>query len=198
MVTKDKPIMGIDLDNTLADTTGAVRLLLKERHGIDIVKEQWTSYHIWECMPQITKDIVLPLFKEAWEVPAKIQLLHQEVPAIIEKLKDRFSVYIVTSTFASDESILHWLDDNGLMFNAVIHAINDKEKISMVQHGRIKYLLDDNFELLRNLGNGTVPILLRQPWNERYIASGSAYCDGMTVVDGWHELLRVTDRLAMK
>jgi len=86
-----KPKLGIDLDNTLANTDAIFRELLKEHYGIDLSREDETGKK--EEVTGLSTEEVLQLVREGWATPDRIFPLNKNLTYFLSSLHEIYEIY---------------------------------------------------------------------------------------------------------
>lgn len=186
-----KKTIGVDLDNTLADTMprwlGEAEILF----GIKATKKDMVRYNLTEMFPNLSHDQVLDTFKRIWENDYKnIRLIDKDIPSILDSLHRKFNIYITTMN--KHHTVKDWLDQNKIPYDKIIQFSlhTDKHKLE-----EVSIYIDDFQEIIENaIKAGKTAILLRQPWNDDFISRNKS--SNMLVAYNWREIEQLLDQMA--
>jgi len=158
-----KPKLGIDLDNTLANTDAIFRELLKEHYGINLSREDETRR--MEEATGLSAEEVVQLVREGWATPDRIFPLDKNLTYFLSLLHENYEIYIVTSNHqASLEAIKGWLKRNNVPYDKLVIAKGDEYKTNYVD-----VLVDDALECVKpHAKAGKQAVLLAWPYNENF------------------------------
>jgi uncharacterized HAD superfamily protein len=175
----NKAILGVDIDNVIADTDRAIRKTIRDVFGVSLRQEEVVCYEYHRC--GITKEQeqkILEIFRdttcsELFVVPGAVEAL--------KRLQQQYEVVLVTSRNpVIVEKTRDWLRWNEIPHD---HLIFEKEKH---QTGRtFEYFIEDNAESALSLAEaGVRTFVFDYPWNRAMIEHPN-----ITRVRGWHEVL---------
>ncbi|MGC8710133.1 MAG: 5' nucleotidase, NT5C type [Candidatus Micrarchaeia archaeon] len=177
--------IGIDLDDTIADTVKPFLDILRNRYGFEMRREDWTRY-LFSENPGAIKVDVMELFKEVWNSPDSIPLLDSNIPRIISDIHNKFEIYIVTATLGEDKTVRMWLGEHSIEFDKIIYVRSPMQKGNI---HNISIYIDDYYEAAVNMAKrGKEVIILKQPWNAKFSASDDEFKDRITFADSWDEI----------
>lgn len=160
--------IGIDLDDVLAATTSKVCLYIEERMNVKFTKRDMVSWNLSSVIPE-TKGHEREIYAEVWKNPGQVELEDPDIPSILDNLREKFRICVVTASSGEGEVIKQWLKKKGIAYEGFFHLPRSVDK-----HGvpGIDIYVDDHVLVAENVArSGKVVILLRQPWNEDFIKS---------------------------
>lgn len=185
------PIVGIDLDDTIADTANAFLNVLRDKYNFSMNREDWRNYYFYRN-PGVINVKVLEVFKETWRSPESIKLLDPEIPEIIKDIHKKFKVYIVTATLAERSTAEAWLREHDIDFDKIIYVKNARDKGSI---DGISIYIDDYYEAAVNIAEkGKDVIVLKQPWNSRFSFSGNKFEGKIIFAENWKEIHEILNK----
>lgn len=172
--------IGIDVDDTITDSTKAVIRQLK-KYGIGMRKEQRTEFMLHEC--DALRGVVNPwfeskLFSDAWRDYRSIRLIDQKIPKYIKNLRRRFDgIVIVTSSSAKTSDIKEFLRISDIEYDGFEH-VSMKDKISVP----VAAMVDDSLFVANFCSIVKPVVLLNQPWNRQNLYHEK---DNILSADNW-------------
>lgn len=168
-----RPLIAVDIDDTLADSTELIRVNVNDRYNVSISKEAYkTPGEYWGYYERVwsehglhaltVEDLDDLMVKELTAVP----LLPSALFAIKELYK-RFDIVIITARRREREALTReWIETMFESMNIDVHfseAHKDESKMTKGQickHIGAGYLIDDNVgHCLSALDEGVQPIL---------------------------------------
>lgn len=162
-----KTILGIDIDGTLADSISPWLLEAKKRHNIKSTREEIHSYYLETVFTSMSKDEVLDIYKYVWKNPSKILLEDKDIPSILDNLHSIFDIYITTAASGEDDTLRKWLKDNNIQYEKMFHFTSFSQKHALPE---VDIYIDDFWTVAERVAQtGRATILLRQPWNDKFI-----------------------------
>ncbi len=162
---KRKERIGIDVDGTIANTTERWLDIANRMLGRNIQKDDVNVYYL-DSLFKIDPQTVNEIFKRVWDDPDSIQLEHNDIPKVIESIRNTFKVYILTATAGNDKKLRSWLRSNEIHFDGLIHVDKSYKKLDEAKRYGISILIDDHSTLVENAAAlGYKTILISQPWN---------------------------------
>ena len=158
-----KPKLGIDLDNTLANSDAVFRELLKEHYGINLSREDETR-RMEEATGLSTEEVV-QLVGEGWATPDRIFPLDKNLTYFLSSLHEIYEIYIVTSNHQAPlEVIESWLKRNNVPYDKLVIAEGNEYKTNYVD-----VLVDDSLECVEpHAKAGKQAVLLARPYNKNF------------------------------
>lgn len=193
---KNKPVIGIDFDNVLADISHQFERLMKEMHNIEVKKSQVTVYEPDRSAHLVFNDKVsendlLEIFSRIWLEPEKVPLVSESIPEITKELSKLYEVKITTATHAKREVLEKWLSDHNVFYSGIIYVgvgAHENKVADSVDIFIDDYTLVAKFALEK----GKVAILLTEPWNtDAETVLGSEKFNGRFIrCENWEEIRR--------
>ncbi len=175
-------VIGIDLDGVLADSVSKWLQYAEKEHGIKALKKDIIRYEISEVFTSLTHEEVLMGFKEIWKDYHAIGMESQDIPTILDNLRDKFEIYI--TTLNKNENVRHWLKDNKIAYQKLIVFDHHYEKHKLEE---VSVYIDDFPEVITSVAKvGKTGILLRQPWNEEFAKEDRS--KNIRIADGWRQV----------
>ncbi len=175
--------IAIDLDDTLAATASKVCLYIEEKINIKFTKKDIVNWSISSVIPQV-EGHEREMYAEVWKNPAEIELEDPDIPNILDNLREKFRVWIVTASSGEDKAIREWLEKKGVAYEGFFHLEHSVDK-----HGvpGVDIYIDDHVLVAENAArDGKTAILLRQPWNEDFIKSNGN--QNIIPADNWRHV----------
>ncbi|MGC8676432.1 MAG: 5' nucleotidase, NT5C type [Candidatus Micrarchaeia archaeon] len=156
----EKRRIGIDIDNTLANTQERLQKVVSER-GLSLNKD---TYDLSDALG-INNKKVNELFKEVWSKPNDIKPMPGAVETV-QGLHAKFEIVIVTSNHQADESTLKsWLTQNSIPYDE-FHVV--AKPLKKPDYGLFVLIEDYGEVALEQVNRGGFAILIRWPYNEAY------------------------------
>lgn len=174
-------IIGVDIDNVIADTEKELRRLLFERRGVRLTREDITSYSL-ENIAGITRDDlsdILGMFNDG-----DIFLNLEAIPGAretLEMLGKKHSIVLVTSRPQGVEGhTRRWLKRERIPFDGLLFATETK-----VNGTPYELFIEDQDRFAVELAeDGTFVLLFDAPWN-RHVEH-----DNISRVYSWEDVQR--------
>ena len=174
-----KPILGVDIDNVLADSDVRLRAMIRDMFGIDLKAEQMTRYEYeaygvtWEQLGEVFQVFNTETCRTLELVPG--------AKAAMQQLTLRYEIALVTSRdLESKAGTEHWLQTNDLPYDQ-LHFNDEKHALGIPYHAFVE---DRHEHAHRIAGTGAAVYLLRRPWNARPLAHPN-----VRHVESWDEIL---------
>jgi uncharacterized HAD superfamily protein len=180
-----RPVVGVDLDNVLADTDTVIRQLIAERYGIVLQRRDIVEFDYWLCgITREQTDEVLRLFHEGECAKA---LPTEQSASALQVLRTRYEIWILTARpQLAQQATEHWLQQHGLEFDRLIH---DGKKLAHSEE--LAVAIEDHRETAYGFARaGVRTFLFDYPWNQPTDSEPS----NLLRINGWHEIV---DLLAM-
>jgi 5'' nucleotidase, deoxy (Pyrimidine), cytosolic type C protein (NT5C). len=156
----EKPKLGLDLDDTLADTNAALKELLRERYN---------KSEITECdVRALSKGEIIELAAECWKTPEKIFPVDKNFKYTFSSLHEIYEIHIVTLNRRTPREVIeYWLKKNNVPYDR-LHITKDCEEKTRY----VDVLVDDSLKCVEAQANaGKQAILIARPNNENFIAT---------------------------
>ena len=187
IMASKKPKVGIDLDNTLADTVGA-QLKVHQGNGISIRKEEIRDLNIEQeflRLGNINPIDSASVYGKIW-TDNNIPPLDKYVTPVMEKIASLYSITILTATIATLDEIREWLSRNSIKYDNII-KIRPREKIEFARDCHIHTFVDDSPEIAGALAKTDKKlVLMHQPWNESVIKT-----EYIRIAKTWRDVSRL-------
>ena len=162
---KNRPAIGIDLDDTIANGLAFIIRYLKENYDIDLTHKHGNGPAQADFFG-ITNEQNNEMFREMWDHPDEIKLMDKNIPRIIQFLSKDYELYLVTATVAPKESYTKWLLEHDIKFDNVVHVNRSNKKIIYGIKLGIGYYIDDFSEVAKSVADaGKQALLFKRPWN---------------------------------
>jgi 5'(3')-deoxyribonucleotidase len=188
----EKPLdegIGIDLDDTIANSSEHVLDMIKKRYDPNARIEDWNQFDVTACF-NITKEQSIRLFTEVWSKPEEIELVDERIPEIISKLSSAYKVFLLTATVGSRRFYEPWLEGHNIKFDGIIRVQRSIEKITTGSSFGINYYIDDHELVAKSVASaGKKAILIKRPWNADF--ADSVTDKNIRVVRSWEEIERL-------
>jgi uncharacterized HAD superfamily protein len=174
-----KPILGVDIDNVLADSDVRLRAMIREMCGIDLREVQMTRYEYeaygvtWEQLGEVFRVFNADTCRTLKVVPgAKAAML---------RLARRYEIALVTSRDPESKAgTEHWLRAKGLPYDQ-LHFNDEKHALGIAYHA----FIEDRHEHAHRIAEtGAAVYLLSRSWNDRPLAHPN-----VRRVENWDEIL---------
>ena len=174
-----KPILGVDIDNVLADSDVRLRAMIREMFGIDLREEQMTRYEYeaygvtWEQLGEVFQVFNTETCRTLELVPG--------AKAAMQQLALRYEIALVTSRDPEAKAgTEYWLRATGLPYDQ-LHFNDEKHTLGIPYHA----FIEDRHEHAHRIAEtGAAVYLLRRPWNARPLAHPN-----VRHVESWDEIL---------
>ncbi len=174
-----KPILGVDIDNVLADSDIRLRAMILEMCGIAIREEQMTRYEYeahgvtWAQLGDVFQVFNAETCRTLELVPG--------AKAAMQQLAGRYEIALVTSRNPESQAgTEYWLQAKGLPYDQ-LHFNDEKHALGIPYHAFIE---DRHEHAHRIAGTGAVVYLLARPWNARPLVHPN-----VRRVESWDEIL---------
>ena len=174
-----KGILGVDIDNVVAQTDPAIRKTLEDVFDVCLDQRQIVHYAYHRC--GITKEQeqrVLEIFRD--ETCTELEVIPGTVEAL-SLLKQRYQIILVTSRNPLIvEKTQEWLRLNGIPHD---YLVFEKEK-HQTGHS-FDFFIEDNGESALSIAEAGIPtFLFDYPWNRSLSEHPN-----IVRVSGWDEVL---------
>ncbi|MBI5189686.1 MAG: hypothetical protein HZA22_03275 [Nitrospirae bacterium] len=174
-------IIGVDIDNVIADTEKELRRVLLERRGLDLTREDIKTYTLENVAGITRQDLkdIMDLFNHG-EIFTQLEVI-EGARETLELLKVRHRIELVTSRPSSVErQTLSWLERHGIPFDDLIFS--GKSKVGGTQY-ELFFEDQENFAI-ELADEGTYVLLFDAPWN-RHVEH-----ENMCRVHSWQDVYR--------
>jgi len=163
----EKPKLGLDLDDTLADTNTLLMELLRERYN----KSEITG---------LSKDEIIELAADCWKTPEKIFQVDKNFKYIFSSLHEVYEIHIVTLNRRTPKEVIGgWLKKNNVPYDK-LHVTKDCEEKTQY----VDVLVDDSLKCVEAQASaGKQAILIARPYNENFTTT-----ERIVRLKSWREL----------
>jgi len=185
-------IIGIDLEDTMVGYSNVLLKLLHRVHGLELDFENDKNWDLSKSFPpgSINADQIKDLHKKLVEEEYQsMELVDPELPKVFDRLRKDFTIYIVTSSFATDDQIIRLLKSFNIPYDKLVHVHHHSEKIM----DEVNIYVDDNPDLIAELAQaGKYVIVYERPWNKEEIQESSH----IIKASNWEEVEKIAYKLA--
>ena len=155
--------VGVDIDGVLADIEAPILVMLRERHGIEIAREDITRWGYVVEEFGISTSEYLGMMDEAW-AQGDVPLEEPDLAESLRRIKRSGNVVTIITkrTRPSHPAVVRWLHDRGLWYDALVFVWGESKL-----NYPIDILVDDHPRIVEQAvrhPNKTV-FLRDQPWN---------------------------------
>jgi len=183
-------IIGIDLEDTMFGYSNVLLKLLYREHGLKLEFEDDKNWDLRESFPpgSINDDQIKELHKKlVKEEYQSMELVDHELPKVFDRLRKDFIIYIVTSSFATDDQIIQRLKSFNIHYDKLVHVHHHSEKIME----EVSIYVEDNPNLIAELAQaGKYVIVYERPWNKEIQESSH-----ITKASNWEEVEKIVYKL---
>jgi uncharacterized HAD superfamily protein len=179
MRRRNKPILGVDIDNVLAQSDACLRALIREKFSLnlreeDITRYDYSAYGLTEA--QLAE--VFHLFNT--DVCRNLKLIAGAKSALL-RLASRYEIVLVTSRNPiSKEGTECWLRRKGLPYDQ-LHFNDEKHALGIPYHA----FVEDRHEHAHRIAEtGAIVFLMTRPWNTQPLTHAN-----IRRVETWREIL---------
>jgi uncharacterized HAD superfamily protein len=179
MRRRGRPILGVDIDNVLAQSDACLRAMFQELYGIMLDEHQMTQYDYMTY--GVTEEQLVRVFQLFNTEVCRTLKVVPGAKAALVRLARRYEIALVTSRDPeSKASTEYWLRAKGLPYDQ-LHFNDDKHALGIAYHA----FIEDRHEHAHRLaGTGTPVYLLTRPWNAAPLAHPN-----VRRVNSWGEIL---------
>ncbi len=159
-------IVGVDIDNVIADTEKEVRRVLLRDRGIKLVRDDFKHYSL-DRMPRITRDdldFINGRF-ESGQIFLDVEPI-EGAREILDRLMNRHKVVLVTSRPPRIEKYTReWLSMNNIPFHEL--HFTPESKLNGIAYD---LFIEDQDNFAREIADsGTYVLLYDTPWNRHFM-----------------------------
>jgi len=179
MRRRERPILGVDIDNVLAQSDARLRAMIREMFGIRLEEHQMTRY---EYMTYgVTEEQLIQVFRIFNVEACRTLRVVPGAKAALVRLARRFEIALVTSRNPESKAgTEYWLRAKGLPYDQ-LHFNDDKHALGIPYHA----FIEDRHEHAHRLAEtGTTVYLLTRPWNAAPLAHPN-----VRRIHSWNEVL---------
>ena len=174
-----KPILGVDIDNVLAQSDACLRAMIREMCGIDLQEEQMTRY-AYETYG-LTEKQLTEVFRVFNAETCRTLKVVPGAKAAMQRLAHRYEIALVTSRDPESKAgTEYWLRAKGLPYDQ-LHFNDEKHALGIPYHAFIE---DRHEHAHRIAGTGVFVYLLTRPWNADPLVHPN-----VRRVESWAEIL---------
>jgi len=179
MRRRARPILGVDIDNVLAQSDACLRAMFRELYGITLTEEQMTQYDYLTY--GVTEEQLVRVFQLFNTKVCRTLKVVPGAKAALVRLAGRYEIALVTSrNQESKAGTEYWLRAKGLPYDQ-LHFNDDKHALGIPYHA----FIEDRHEHAHRLAEtGTMVYLLTRPWNAAPLAHSN-----VRRVHTWSEIL---------
>lgn len=169
-----RPLIAVDIDDTLADSTELIRLNVNKKYDVDISKEAYRSKgQYWGYYERVWAEhglsLVLDDLDDMIGELAKAPLLPSAALAI-KQLYEQFDIVLITTRRKEKAKVTkQWVENTFAGMDIEVHfseAHKDESKMTKGQickHIGARYLIDDSVDHCKSAQHeGVTPILFGQ------------------------------------
>ena len=155
--------VGVDIDGVLADIEAPVLVMLRERYGIELIREDIDRWNYVVEEFDIPAPEYLSMMDEAW-AQGDVPLEEPDLSESLRRIKDASNTVTIISkrTRPSHPSVVQWLHDHDLWYDSLVFAWGESKL-----NYPIDILVDDHTRIVEQAArhpNKTV-FLRDQSWN---------------------------------
>ncbi len=175
-------VIGIDLDEVLAEFVEGITIFHNERYGTSLSKKDYFSYDFWEVWNCSKEDAVKRVHGfHKTDLFKKLRVCDGAREGIRDLKEKGFKLYIITSRQkAVEKDTREWLENNfpgvfeDVLFsnNFSLENENPLKKSVLCQKVGAQLLVEDQLGYARDCAeNGVNVVLLDKPWNKGELPS---------------------------
>ena len=174
-----KPILGVDIDNVLAESDARLRALFRKLYGITLKEHQMTQYDYMTY--GVTEEQLSQVFRIFNVEACRTLKVVPGAKTAMQQLAGRYEIALVTSRNPeSKASTEYWLRAKGLPYDQ-LHFNDDKHALGIPYHA----FIEDRHEHAHLIAEtGATVYLLTRPWNAAPLAHPN-----VRRVHTWSEIL---------
>lgn len=197
-----KPLIAIDIDDTIADTTELIRLIVNSLYKVNIPREAYRSqgdywgYYVRVWAEYGLNDLKLDDIEDKTEELANINLLPSAL-YVIQQLFNKFDIVLITARRQEKATLTRqWVKSKFAGMNIAVHFSEAHKNESNMTKGQIckqlgaLFLIDDNVDHCEGaLSQGVTPLLFGQYGWQRAVPDSITRCkDWPSVLDYFEKL----------
>jgi uncharacterized HAD superfamily protein len=178
-----KKILALDVDGTLADTLSAwLKLYNKDEHAKHTKEEiiEYELIHVFNVSYDKMKQYFIECWKHWWDIPME----DKNIPKYVRKIREKYFVIILTSSWGELDLIKTWLEKNKIEYDGLFYLKDPHKKYLFCD-----ILVDDKLLNLNYASiHGKIGIEKWQPWsksNENEIPGKS-----VTIFKSWKRIYK--------
>ena len=175
-----RPILGVDIDNVLAESDACLRAMIRTRFGIALEEEDITRYDYGAY--GVTEEQLEEIFRVFnTEVCRTLKVVPGAKVGLV-RLSRRYEIALVTSRNpVSKAGTEDWLRGKGLPYDQ-LHFNDEKHALGIPYHAFIE---DRHEHAHRIAATGAAVYLFTRPWNAAPLAHPN-----VRRVDTWDDILK--------
>ncbi len=174
-----RPILGVDIDNVLAESDACLRAMIRTRFGIALEEEDITRYDYGAY--GVTEEQLEEVFRVFNTEVCRTLEVVPGAKAGLTRLARRYEIALVTSRNpVSKAGTEDWLRVKGLPYDQ-LHFNDEKHALGIAYHAFIE---DRHEHAHRIAATGAAVYLFTRPWNAAPLAHPN-----VRRVDTWAEIL---------
>ncbi|MCL4371735.1 hypothetical protein M1373_00220 [Candidatus Marsarchaeota archaeon] len=178
--------IAIDLDDTIADTSAIALEIIRNEYLPSATLGKWKYFSIKESFG-IDDDEAEKIFKRVWDYPKQVKLVDPSIPGIVDALRSRHKVYLVTATRGEESNFAPWLKSKGIGFDKILHVGHSLEKALLSRRYGIGFYIDDHIVVAESVAAaGKTALLLKKSWNSAFFNSDKT--KGIIKMRNWKEV----------
>lgn len=174
-----KLILGVDLDNVLAQTDYLIRELIKKMFNIRLEQHDIVKFNYWQCgISKTQNQTVLARFHDVECIKVKpIKLAVQT----LQSLRNNCKIYVITSRPPATRKLtIRWLKAYKIPYYKLIHR-----KFKRQSRVNFDAFVEDNRQTAYSMARrGVRSFLLDYPWNQANLVDPS----NLFRVKSWQEI----------
>ena len=174
-----KPILGVDIDNVLAQSDACLRAMIRRHFRIDLDEQDITQYDY--SAYGLTEIQLTEIFQSFNTSHCRTLKVIPGAKAALTLLTPRFEIVLVTSRNpASKEGTEYWLRRKGLPYDQ-LHFNDEKHALGIPYQAFVE---DRHEHAHRIAATGAKVFLMTRPWNAQPLAHPN-----VQRVQTWREIL---------
>lgn len=158
--------IGIDIDNTITDTSKCIKDMIEENNvkGLSYDFDNYTE----EELKTYDK-----LIRENIEDVMKKCKLNENAKEVINELYQNNEIYLITArtNFYSDnlkDITINYLKENNIMYHELLFGYEDKRDICLEK--KLDIMLDDNIKVIESIKDTNIRgVLYQTKYNQEYV-----------------------------
>lgn len=183
-------IIGIDIDNVIADSESKFRNKLNNSYGLALKRKDIKTFNFYECTP-ITKEQekkALDEFEAEGEYK-KLRLIQFSKKCINILFKKNTIILITSRPERVKKDTEMWLQKRKIPYNKIVFSKNKS-----LYYKNFDIVIEDKWENAFEIAKkGTEVILLDYPWNRKSIE-----LENIFRVKNWKEILELIENKEIK
>lgn len=187
----DKPKIGFDIDEVVADFMNCFLKYSNQKYGTNFSLEEVTKYHLWECGVHATKKESIREVEEFQDSEhfGKIGFIDGAKKGI-DYLSNIYNIHFITSRpdkimEKTKKFFYSNFKDNSYTFIFSGEVYGGKKKFEICKELGIEIMVEDNFQYAFGCAlNGVKTFLIDKPWNRCHEKH-----ENLVKVKNWEELL---------